>query len=289
MLVNLQEYHRPGSLEEAVALLRRSDRVTRPIAGGTVLAASWRPGLEALVDLSQLSLDYVRVEGISLCIGATTTLQEFVEHPDLATFASGLLVEATLAVGARNLRNAATLGGTLAMATGQDPLLTALLALDASLTVYAPEPRQVPLNGFLGYREKLLDDGALITQVRLPLLIGPLGAAYVAVGRTPRDMPIVCAVARLELAEGIASNVRLVLGGVARLPLRANEAERLLERKALTAERIEAAAEKAAADLDPPADFRGSAEYRREVARVLARRALSQAGERARAQGGAHG
>ncbi len=284
MLVNLQEYHRPSSLEEAVALLRRSDRVTRPIGGGTTLAGSWRPGLEALVDLGRLSLSYVEAEEADLRIGATTILQDLVEHPDLADFASGVLVQAARAAEARNLRNAATVGGSVATSTSQDPFLVALLALDASLTVYAPEARQVPLNGFVGYRDKLLADGALITQISLPLLLGPLGAAYVAVGRTPGDKPIVCAVARMELAEGIASNVRLALGGVDRLPLRATEAERLLERKALTDEQIGSAAEGAAQKLDPPSDFRGSAEYRREMARVLARRALAQAGARAQAR-----
>ena len=287
MLLNLQEYHRPNDIEEAVTLLRQGGPRTVALAGGTTLVASGRRDVEAVVDLRDLPLSYVRAQGATLCIGATTTLQQLIDTPEMQTFASGVLAETARAVTGRNLRNVATVGGTVASAGGDDPLLTALLALDAKLTVYAPESRQIPLAGFLAYRERLLKDGALITEVCLPLLIGPLGAAYVGVGRTPRDRPIVCAVARMELAAGIASNVRLALGGVAPFPVRAGGSEQLLERKPLSSERIGAAAEKAAAGLAPTGDFRGSSEYRLEMARVLARRGLSEASSRARLVGDA--
>lgn len=285
MLMNLQAYHRPDSVEEAVALLRRGGPTTVALAGGTALVAAGRRDVEGVVDLQDLGLSYVRAQGMTLCIGATTTLQQLVDEPDLQAYASGVLAEAAGAVAGRNLRNAATIGGTAAIADGDDPLLTALLGLDAELILYAPESRQIPLSGFLAYRERLLRDGALITEIRFPLLIGPLGAAYVAVGRTPRDRPIVCAVARMELASEIASNVRLALGGVAPVPVRATAAEQLLERKPFSEERIEGAALKAVSDLEPEGDFRGSAEYRCEMARVLTRRALSQASAKARAVG----
>jgi CO/xanthine dehydrogenase FAD-binding subunit len=266
-----------------VTLLRRGGPATVVLAGGTKLVASGRRDVEAVVDLRNLPLSYVRAQDATLTIGATTTLQQLIDTPDMRTLSSGVLAEASRAVAARNLRNAATIGGTAASAAGDDPLLTALLALDARLDVYAPESRLIPLAGFLAYRERLLDDGALITEVRIPLLIGPLGAAYAAVGRTPRDRPIVCAVARMELAAGVASNVRLALGGVAPVPVRANAAEQTLERKPLSDEQILTAAEQAVAGLAPTGDFRGSAEYRLEMARVLARRALSQARSRAQA------
>jgi carbon-monoxide dehydrogenase medium subunit len=284
VLLNLREYHRPDSIDKAVTLLRRGGPGTVALAGGTTLVASGRRDVEAVVDLRALPLAYVRAQSATLFIGATITLQQLIDHPDMQTFASGALAETARAVAGRNTRNAATVGGTVASAGGEDPFLTALLALDAKLTVYAPKSREIPLAGFLAYRERLLKDGALIAQISLPLLVGPLGAAYVAVGRTPRDRPIVCAVARMELAAGVAGNVRLALGGVAPLPVRANGAEQLLERKELTAARIEAAAEKAAAGLSPAGDFRGSVEYRREMANVLARRALSEAGAQARSQ-----
>jgi len=307
MLLNLGEYHRPDTIDQAIDLLRRGAPNTVILAGGTALMASGRTvtsplaplktglterdDVEAVVDLQNLALSYVRAQGATLHIGATTTLQKLADTPDIQTFASGVLAEAAGAVDNRNVRNAATVGGNVASARGQDILLTTLLALDASLTVHVPgplsserdqAPRQLPLAGFLNYRERLLGEGALIAQLSLPLLIGPLGAALATVARTPRDQPIVCAIARLELAKGIAANVRLALGGVAPLPVRAYEAEQLLERKALSDESIAEAAARAASGLTPPADFRGSAEYRQEMARVLAQRALVLA--RARAQ-----
>lgn len=287
MLLNLREYHRPESIDEAVQLLRSGGPSTVALAGGTVLAASGRRDVRAVVDLQKLPLAYVRVQEATLTcsIGATTRLQQLIDTADAQTFANGVLAETARAVAGRNLRNAATVGGLIASAGGENPLLTALLALDAQLTVYTPQSRQIPLAGFLAYRERLLGDGALITQIGVPLLIGPLGAAYVAVGRTPRDRPIVCAVARMELAAGITGNVRLALGGVAAVPVRAYKAEQWLERKALSAEQVEAAATKAAAELNPPDDFRGSSEYRRAMVPVLARRALSQAWERVQEPG----
>jgi carbon-monoxide dehydrogenase medium subunit len=282
MLINLQTYHRPDSIEEAVTLLRQGGSTTVALAGGTTLVASGRRDVETVVDLRQLPLSYVRAQGAKLCIGATTTLQQLVEDPAIQAFSGGVLSETARAEAGRNLRNAATIGGTVASSVGDAPLLTALLAVDAQLMVFAPESRQIPIAGFLAYRERLLDDGALITEIGLPLLIGPLGAAYAAVGRTPRDRPIVCAVARFELAAGIAANVRIALGGVADVPVRANASEQLLERKPLSDERVETAVELAAAGLVPGSDFRGGTEYRSEMARVLARRALYSA--RARAQ-----
>lgn len=285
MLLNLQAYYRPDSIDEAVTLLREGGHSTVALAGGTMLIASGRRDVQAVVDLHNLSLSFVRAQSATLYIGATTTLQQLIDHPDLQAFASGVLAETARAVAGRNQRNGATIGGTVAGAGGDDPLLAALLALDAQLVVYAPESRQIPVAGFLAYRERLLEDGALIVEVRLPLLIGPLGAAYAAVGRTPRDRPIVCAVARMELAAGVASNVRLALGGVAGIPIRASASEQLLERKLISDARITTAAEKAATGLAPQADFRGSAEYRLEMARVLARRALNEAVGRAKAIG----
>lgn len=277
MLINLQTYHRPENVEQAVDLLRRGGQSTVALAGGTALLSSGRRDVEAVVDLGALPLSYLLVQGATLVIGATTTLQQLVDSSELQTFSSGVLTTTARAVAARNIRNAATIGGTVACANGDDPLLVALLALDAQLTVFAPEARQLPIAGFLAYRGRLLDDGALIKEIRLPLLIGPLGAAYSAVGRTPSDRPIVCAVARLELASGTASNVRLALGGVAAVPVRANDAEQMLERKSLSPERLEAAALAVAVRLAPPGDFRGSAVYRREMAIVLARRAFQSA------------
>lgn len=283
MPLNLHEYHRPSSIQEAVDLLRSGGPTTAVLAGGTALVASGRRDVEAVVDLCDLALSYVRAQSATLSIGATTTLQGLIDTPELQTFANGVLAETARAVAGRNLRNAATIGGTVGSAGGDDPLLAALLAFDAKLNVYAPKSRLIPLAGFLAYRDRLLDDGALIAEVRMPLLIGPLGAAYCAVGRTPRDRPIVCAVARMELAAGIASNVRLALGGVAPVPVRATTAEQSLERKPLSDARIAAAAEMAAEGLAPAGDFRGSAEYRVEMSRVLTKRALSEAASRAQA------
>ncbi|HHH41015.1 MAG TPA: hypothetical protein ENK56_03300 [Chloroflexi bacterium] len=279
MMLNLREYHRPTDLEEAVRLLRRRETRTVPLAGGTTLVPSRRRDVEAVVDLADLGLAYIRSEGDRLRIGATTTLQQLAQAPLLSDPPAGqtflrLLAETAHATAPSTLRTAATVGGILAAPQASTPLIVALLALDAYLTLRAPQPRQTSLESFLAYRERLLADGALITEVSLPLPRPddpPARAAWAWVGRTPHDQPIVCAAAWLVRAGDTVQAIRLALGGVADHPIRLPALERELQGAPLDA---------ATLTLDipnPPSDFLGSAEYRQAMALQLARRALAQA------------
>ncbi|RMF27802.1 MAG: hypothetical protein D6759_17015 [Chloroflexi bacterium] len=281
MMLNLREYHRPADLEEAVRLLRRREPRTVPLAGGTVLVPSQRRDVEAVVDLADLGLAYVRLEEEQLRIGATTTLQQLAETPLLGDPPAGraflrLLAETAHATAPSTLRTAATVGGVLAAPQASTPLIVALLALDARLTLWAPRPRQTSLESFLAYRERLLADGALITEVNLPLPAPddpPARTAWAWVGRTPHDRPIVCAAVWLVRASDTVQAVRLALGGVADHPIRLPALERELQGAPLDVAAL-------TLDIpDPPADFLGSAEYRRAMALQLARRALARAWE----------
>lgn len=275
MLPNLQSYHRPNDLEEALRLIRRPGTVV--LGGGTHLIPSGDPSVEAVVDLSRLGLSYVRSELEQVRVGAMTSLQQVADAPQMADLTGGLIGQVVRLVAARNLRGQATVGGMLAGGGPEHPLLVLLLALDASLTIWAPEERRVGLDAFLSYRQRLLHEGALITELTVRRAFGPTGLGFAHVGRTPRDRPIVCAAAFLMMEEGSCQEARLALGGVADRPVRASQAEHYLRGQEPTPSRIEEAAGLAAAPLQPPSDFRGSAEYRRQMAGVLARRALIQA------------
>jgi len=99
--------------------------------------------------------------------------------------------------------------------------------------------------------------------------------AFEKVARTPGDAPIVCAVARYRLDDGMARDVRVAVGGVGPLPVRLARAEQTLEGKPPSESFIARAAEAAAQEVKPPSDFLASAEYRKEMVRVLVRRVLS--------------
>jgi probable selenate reductase FAD-binding subunit len=265
---NLTEILRPTTLAEAVRLLRRPNVKTAILAGGTTLVPQARRNVQALVDLRDLKLSYIKREGNALRIGATTTLQDMVVSPDCPP----ALAQAAHASATINIRNAATIGGVLASAGFGAPLLVVLLGLDAVLVIYSPEARQSPIAAFLAYREKLLRDGALITEVGIPL--PDARVAFEKVSRTPTDMPIVCAAARLRMDGYMAHDVRVAVGGVGPIPVRLARAEQMLEGKALAEPLVAQAAELGAKEVNPPSDFLASSEYRREMVKALVKRII---------------
>jgi CO/xanthine dehydrogenase FAD-binding subunit len=275
-MLSVKRVYRPDSLDEALALLRRAPRPV-VLAGGTWLAgaASGDVQAEEALDISRLGLDRASVEGNRVLLGATLTLQALAEGPaGLAGVPAGAaLAGAARAMAAVNLRNRATLGGSLVTADGPSPLAVALLACDAELAVQADEPRAIPLGAFLDYRARILADGALITGVWITLPSPDTRFAYRRVARTPSDYPIVCAVARCAVKDGVAGGVRAAVGGVAPAPIRLTALELGLEKKRLS-EHLDRELAAAVAALRPPGDWLASAEYRREMAGVLVRRAL---------------
>ncbi|HLF28910.1 MAG TPA: FAD binding domain-containing protein [Anaerolineae bacterium] len=274
MMRNITEYHRPKQLDEALALLTRSDVATVPLGGGTQLVAEARREVQAVVDLRELGLSYVRREDDVLHIGATTTLQALIDSAESAQAWGGELARVLTYTAARNLREQGTLAGTLMAAENNNPLAVLLLALDVSITIVSRHqemPPTVLLVDFLPQRQSLLHQ-SLITEITIPLPQPSEAVAFEKVGRTPADLPIVCAAVRARFEAGIAREVRVGLGGVAAQPIRAIAVEQTLEGRAPDRSAIETALE----SLSPLADFLGSAEYRREMAAVLIWRAIEQ-------------
>jgi probable selenate reductase FAD-binding subunit len=275
--MEVKEYHRPSTLDEALSLIRRKTPHTAVLAGGTWLNGETPRDVEAVVDISNLGLDRIDRQGSPplMRIGAATTLQSLI---DALRDMPGLDVLATAAhaMAGLNIRNQATLGGAIVTADGSSPLVTALLASDAELVIQADEERTVTLSGFLSYRERMLAEGILMTEVRMPIPSADTRAVYERVARTPRDYPIVCAVARCAVNVGIAGNVRIAVGGVASTPIRLSAMEFGLEKKTIS-EYLDRALSAAVAGLSPQNDWLGSAEYRAEMARVLVRRAVEKA------------
>lgn len=249
------DYHRPKKLDEAIPLLDRA----QPLAGGTSLTPRRRE-LSAVVDLRELSLDGFRVDDSRLTFGAALRLQAIVETGEDVP---GVLREACRREASWNLRNMATLGGTVVVADGRSPLLTVLLALEAKVNL-EPGGEAVDLDLLLEDREAKLS-GRLITDLHL---VRPDPLLYEQVARSPADRPLVCvAVARLAKG-GDEEDFRVTLGGFGGRPVRVLEAEEALQGSG----DAEAAAKAARGRYLKAGDEWASAAYRSEVAGVLTRR-----------------
>ncbi len=280
-MLNLREIHKPKTIEEAIQLLKQPDTVA--MAGGTELLSSKRKDVRAVVDLSELGLAYIREQDGAVAVGAMTKLADVVANERLRAAANGVVAQAARRTHANLLRNQATVAGTL-ISEPDGILALALVALDARVMCLPPPqspPRStgegegggVALCDFLPMRDHFTMCG-IVTEVVIPAASLNRRAVIESVARTPRDKPIVSVCAAVELENGVVRAAAIALGGVGEVAVRASEAEKLLVSRGLGDGEIERAAEKATSRLNPPSDFRGSAEYRREMVRVLTARAL---------------
>ena len=242
-------YHRPQTLDEALALLTQPN--TLPLGGGTLLSKTTPDPVE-VVDLQSLGLDTIEVQGNALKLGATVALQQLLENANCpAALKIALKLEAPL-----NLRNAATVAGTLVTCDGRSTFATVMLALDAKIEQLLLDgsssgSRLSNIGEFLPLRPR-----GLITSMTVPLNVK---LAFDYVSRTPADKPIVCA----ALVQWNSGRTRLALGGYGKSPL--------LGMDGTEAEGLDTAARNA---FHEATDEWASAEYRMDAAATLAKRCL---------------
>lgn len=281
MWSSLREHHRPKTVNAALNLLARPTPRTVPLAGGVWLVARRDPSIQAVVDLSALKLDFIKARQNHLRIGAMTTLQTLATHPTVRQFAGGLLAEAVQRSAPRNIRNIATLGGTLVISESTSEAALALLILEAYLVIRNPKRQTVGVEAFLENPKEFLSPFGLLLEVAVSEPEGGSGTALVEVSRTPRDRPIVNAAVMVSLRGGGFHVVRLALGGIAPHPIRLPSVEQALRGQVLNEKTVSAVASLVRQAVNPSSDGRASAEYRREMAGVVAIRALREAWEKA--------
>lgn len=280
-------YLAPTSVEEATRLLADLGQGAWPIAGGTDLVVRMRTGAvrpAVLVDLLTIpGLGEIAASDRRLRIGATATIADVLDSPAVASLAP-VLAEAAMQMGAVQLRNLATVGGNLASAVPSADLAPPLLVLEAVARIAGPGgDRAVPLDRFfVGPHRSALRHDEVLTALEIPLEDESTGAAFLKFGRRGAQvLAVVNAAAWVRMRHGVADDVRIALGAVAPTPIRARTAEDRLRGRRPSAEDLDEAASFAAAEARPISDMRASAEYRRALSRVLVRRALARAIERA--------
>jgi CO/xanthine dehydrogenase FAD-binding subunit len=289
------EYHCPGSLDEALAIFAELGSDAKALAGGQSLVPAMNFRLArptVLVDLNRLEpLSYIHeTPDRGLRIGAMTRQRAVERSPAVASRAS-LLFEAMPWIAHPQVRNRGTVGGSLAHADPAAELPAVMVALDARLVLRSrTASRTVPAEGFYtGILSTALTPDELLTEIQIPPRAARTGTAFMELARRHGDFALVGVAVELVLDEGGGcASTRIVLLSVGDGPVLATTAMAALVGSAPTASRIEEAARVAGeADIDPPSDIHASSAYRRHLAKVLVRRAVTKAVERAAQANGA--
>jgi carbon-monoxide dehydrogenase medium subunit len=270
----------PETVEEAVHLLGDSEEVVRPIAGGTALMLMLRSGVfqpDTLVSLQRVDgLTGIRQDGDELQIGAMTSLSALERSAKVRSFFP--VISRTLSIlSTVQVRNLATIGGHLAHGDPHRDLPPVLLTLDARVEVTGlGGPRWMPLEElFIGYYKTSLAPDELLTCIAIPVPPTDSAAAYHKhTAFTSKDWPAVGVAAYITRSDGRLSAVRIAVGAATEMPVRLASVEKALINQTFTDGLIDEAAALAAEEIDPLADLRGSAAYKREMVRVHIRRAL---------------
>jgi carbon-monoxide dehydrogenase medium subunit len=279
------EYHRPGSVKEAVALLGRLDNA-KVLAGGQSLMAMLNLRYvhpDHVVDINRIpELDFVEVKDGRLRIGAMTR-QRRVETDAEVMRRTPILVEALKQVGHRQTRNHGTIGGSLCHLDPAAELPAVALLYGATLRVEGPKGgRSIPMKDFMaGYMTPALDAGELLTAVEFPLWTEPHGHAFVEFSRRHGDFAVASAACLLQVDKaGKIAKAAVAVGGVETLPVRLTAAETLLVGKSGSPDLFDQAGA-LCEKLDALVDVHADQAYRRRVASAVVRRALAAAFERA--------
>jgi carbon-monoxide dehydrogenase medium subunit len=283
------EYHRPASLQEAVALLVRLGDDAKVLAGGQSLIPLMKLRLATprhVVDINRLpGLDAVAERDGGLAIGA------LVRESDLEASAAvrsryPILLDTCAVVADPLVRNLATIGGNLAHGDPANDHPATMLALGAEVVAVGPRgERRIPVSGlFTGPLATALAADEILTEIRLPPPPPRSGGAYIKMERKVGDFATAAvAVQVAQAGDGTCAAIGIGLTNVGPTPIKARRAEARLQGRRPDDAAIREAAALAAAESDPAEDLRGSVEYKRDLVRVLTARAIRRALERAAA------
>jgi aerobic carbon-monoxide dehydrogenase medium subunit len=280
-------YHAPTGLDDALDLLQQHGDDAKIMAGGQSLIPLMKFRLaqpEHLIDINRIAnLATIDISDGWLRIGALTRESALERMPDVRS-SFPLLLETTQMIADPLVRNLATVGGNIAHADPANDHPATMLAYRAIVVAVGPSgERTIPIDDFfVGTFETALQPDEILTEIRIPAPEPRSGGAYVKFERKVGDYAVSAAAAQLTLdAEGRIARAGLALTNASYVSARSTRAEAFLLNSPPTPDVLREAASLAAADSSPVADLRGSADYKRSMARTTATRALRLAAERA--------
>jgi carbon-monoxide dehydrogenase medium subunit len=275
----------PTTIEEAVSFLDRYREKARILAGGTDTLVLMKKGVaspEALITLGNVKgLDRIKYDKNGLTMGPLTTIRDM-ETSETIRDKYPLLAEAARSFGTVQIQNMATVGGNICNASPAGDMIPPLLVMDAETDLVGNGGRRtIKLRDFFtGPGESVMKSNEILVELRALPLPSECGSCFVKIGRTAEDLSKVSVAVILSVAQGRIKDARLSLGSVAPTPIRALEAESFLEGKETSGSVIDKAATMVCNGIAPITDCRSTAEYRREITRVIIKRAITKALER---------
>lgn len=286
-MLGVFEIHEPESVAEASSLLAEYGFDAAVYAGGTELLLVMKEGLvhyPHLVNVKTIpGLSDVAVEDGHLAVGPLATHYQL-ERSAVVKEHALLLAEVEAMVANVRVRAAGTIGGNLCFAEPHSDPATLLMAWGATIELASADgSREMPIDEFLlGLFETARQEDEILTAIRMPLLPDGMVGAYQKF--TTHERPTASVAALLKMSDGVVEDARLSIGSVGPAPARVPAAEDALRGEKPGQAAFEAAAEEAFRAADPVGDIYGSADYKRNLIRVLTNRALVAAAERAQGE-----
>ena len=275
------EFAAPTTLDEALDLLAGPGEA-RPLAGGTDLIdqlLTSRRTADLIVDLKRIpELQRLDLDGDGLHVGGATSCTAVHLDPKVAARYAALAESCGL-IGSVQIQNRAAIGGNVCNAAPSADTVPPLLVHGARAVIAGSNgTREVDLDEFfVGPGETVMSKGEMLSELILPEPPGNSASAYLRfIPRNEMDIAVAGVASYLEMdpSTSVVKSARIALAAVAPTPVRATEAERVLEGNAIDDALIARAGEAAVASARPISDIRGGAEYRRELVNVLTRRTL---------------
>jgi len=282
------EYFAPERLEEALLILSEKGKGACVMAGGTDLVMKMDRGLlkpATIIGLNRIKglhkIDFNPRKGLT--IGAMALIAEVASHPDIKrrypaiAYAAGVMANV-------QIRNMGTVAGNLCNAAPSADNAPTLIAMGADVTLTSMRgDRHIPVEKFFkGPGMTVTEPGEIMTSIFIPIPPSRSGASYKRISaRGKVDIAAVSAGVMVTMHGETCKDVRIVLGAVAPVPMRAKKAENIIKGKRFTRELIKKTGEQASRESRPISDVRASAEYRKMMVSVLTRRALEEAHARA--------
>jgi len=282
------QYIKAKTLGEVATLLQQHGEAVAIVAGGTELheiaEKGMIPRVKKLIDIEQLGLNYIESNEEGIKIGASTNLRNIRDYPLFKRDGAYTALSEAAKILPFQILRLGTIGGNICAGLPILNLPPVVSALDAELKVVSTEgERSIPASEFfIDYFLTALRPDEFVTEIRIPRLPERTGSVFQAFKILTVDFPTVSIAIRVTVSDKeTCEDARIVFGSVGRIPFRAMKAEKKLRGKKLEDKVIKEVAEAVPEEIEPISDLRASAEYRKELSKVLTENALIKARERA--------